>query len=132
MRLLQLYVTAIALATIKADRGSVSDCNKVYSEYRITNSSRMVINGEDNELFSSEAYDGKVTICYRFLSETNANFNGMSISCREQLIRDGILSTRVVEKQEHLPLNVSVIGARGSVYRYVFCAVQDGQSAVRL
>ena len=48
-----------ALATIKADRGSVSDCNKVYSEYRITNSSRMVINGEDNELFSSEAYDGK-------------------------------------------------------------------------
>ena len=100
-----------ALATIKADRGSVSDCNKVYSEYRITNSSRMVINGEDNELFSSEAYDGKVTICYRFLSETNANFNGMSISCREQLIRDGILSTRVVEKQEHLPLNVSVIGA---------------------
>ena len=101
-----------ALSEIHADRSVNCGVDKVYSKFTITDSAVYENMGTDEaaEYFSSEAYDGNVKICYRFLSESNANFTGMSISCREQLIRDGLLSTKTVSESDYLPMNLTVIG----------------------
>lgn len=59
---------------------------------------------------SSESYDGDIGLCIRFLGGSNADYTGMAAAAREQLIRERILSTRTVEEQEYLPLDLTVIG----------------------
>ena len=57
------------------------------------------------------AYTDKITICYRFLNESNATYAGMAAVCREMLIRDHTLSTRTVQEQDDVPVMIQVIGS---------------------
>lgn len=60
---------------------------------------------------SERSYDGKLQLCYRFLSGNHADASGMALACREQLIRDAVLSTKTVEAENtNLPFFLSVIG----------------------
>lgn len=54
---------------------------------------------------------GELKLCLRFVSGGNATYAGMAAVCREQLTREGILSSKTVETDGDLPLNLSVIGA---------------------
>lgn len=105
-----------ALATVKAYRGLNSSYNKVFAGFTITDSlSREIQNYETGEkehlqYFAKKPYQGSIRMCYRFLSKTNANYTGMSISCREQLIRNGTLSTKTAGATDYLPFNLTIIG----------------------
>lgn len=58
-----------------------------------------------------ETYSGQLQLCYRFLSGSHADVSGMALACREQLIRDAVLSTKQVETENSkLPFFLSVIG----------------------
>ncbi len=56
-------------------------------------------------------YTGLIKLCYRFLSGENASYSGMALAVREQLIRDGVLSTQALEAEGNLPLILNLIGS---------------------
>lgn len=99
-----------AIATVNAGTAKgESKYNMVGAEFDITES--MVFAKKDKSYISvsGETYQDKVELCYRFLSGDNANYSGMSVACREQLIRDGILSSGEAEISGDLPLVLSVL-----------------------
>ncbi len=56
-------------------------------------------------------YKDEITLCYRFLSGKSATYSGMATACRENLIRNSVLSTKSVEiTGEHIPLVLSLQG----------------------
>lgn len=71
---------------------------------------------------SKNSYNPKdgLEICYRFLSGSNATYSGLACACREQLIRNSVLSTRNVEENVNLPFNLSIIGSVTENYKNIF------------
>ena len=68
--------------------------------------------GKEGKLkkFVGESYNGEIDICFRFLSNKNASYSGMAAACREQLIRNSVLSTKTVSTAEHLPFSLTLVG----------------------
>lgn len=97
-----------AVSRITANKAkNSSDYNRVGPVFTVSQSI-----AEGDKLYYSEfAYNDGATVCFRFLSGSNANYAGMAAACREQLIRDHTLSNRSVEVTEYLPVVVNVIGA---------------------
>lgn len=94
-----------ALAVITAKRADNGDTgyNQVGANFTITEK-----DGQNN--VSSVSYKGHIKICYRFISGSNAGYVGMAIVCREQLIRNGVLSTKRLESSEYMPVTLNVTG----------------------
>ena len=105
------FVTIInsgdAIATVSADR--VRGGNDFY-EAGVSFDITPCTESKGKFYLSSESYDGDIGLCIRFLGGSNADYTGMAAAAREQLIRERILSTRTVEEQEYLPLDLTVIG----------------------
>lgn len=105
------FVTIIdsgdAIATVSADR--VRGGNDFY-EAGVSFDITPCTESKGKFYMSSESYDGDIGLCIRFLGGSNADYTGMAAAAREQLIRERILSTRTVEEQEYLPLDLTVIG----------------------
>ncbi len=98
-----------SVATIYADKATTSsEYNTVSSGFTVTPYSY------ENETLSVSEFgfpaEEGIHLCYRFLSGNNAGYAGMASACREQLIRNAVLSTRSVEADESLPMNLRVIG----------------------
>lgn len=76
--------------------------------------------GEDRTKYIGEAYTGDVDICYRFLSGKSAGYAGFASSCREVLIREGVLPSNRTDIQDHIPFAVAVQGAvsKGAKHSY--------------
>ena len=99
-----------ALATVNAGTAkSESKYNKVGAQFDITESKTFTKKDKTYISVSGKTYDGSIELCYRFLSGDNATYSGMSVACREQLIRDGVLSTGTVETDGDLPMVLSVL-----------------------
>ena len=47
-------------------------------------------------------------VSYKFISGSAATYASLASMCREQFIRDGMFSTRVVSADKSVPLNVTV------------------------
>ena len=105
------FVTIIdsgdAIATVSADR--VRGGNDFY-EAGVSFDITPCTESKGKFYMSSESYDGDIGLCIRFLGGSNADYTGMAAAARDQLIRERILSTRTVEEQEYLPLDLTVIG----------------------
>lgn len=105
------FVTIIdsgdAIATVSADR--VRGGNDFY-EAGVSFDITPCTESKGKFYMSSESYGGDIGLCIRFLGGSNADYTGMAAAAREQLIRERILSTRTVEEQEYLPLDLTVIG----------------------
>lgn len=88
--------------------------NRVYASFDITPNSDSVI--------AENSYGGKVSVTYKFISGSAATYSGLASMCREQLIRDGMLSTRSTKYSDDLPLCITLIGcmnkALGSISEY--------------
>ena len=100
-------------ARIRAEKAAVSgSLNRVWPSFILQDSS--VPAGTQAETssvsVSSSRYQGKIRVCYRFLSDSNASYAGMAIACREQLIRDGALSNISVEQEGSLPFLLTTVG----------------------
>ncbi len=92
-----------AIATINANRNNETTLNSVNATFKIT------------DIYSSEIqgnpYKDEITLCYRFLSGKSATYSGMATACRENLIRNSVLSTKSVDASSgNLPMVVSVQG----------------------
>ena len=92
-----------AIATINANRNDESSLNNVNATFKITD-----IYSED---IQAKPYKDEITLCYRFLSGKSATYSGMATACRENLIRNSVLSTKTVDASSgNLPMVVSVQG----------------------
>ncbi len=92
-----------SVAKIKADRNSETSLNSVNASFKIT------------DIYSEKAkgiaYNNEIVLCYRFLSGKSATYSGMATACRENLIRNSVLSTKSVDvTTEYLPMVVSLQG----------------------
>ncbi|HPU66539.1 MAG: hypothetical protein GXY95_06420 [Clostridiales bacterium] len=95
-----------ALAEIQARRASALSPARVSASFVLRSQNKL-----DKKSYISEQYDGNIKICYRFISGKSANYSGMARAAREQLIREGVLSTKKVNYTDKFPFNLSVIGA---------------------
>ncbi len=103
-----------AVARIHAEKSSGSGTfNRVWSSFILTDTSVPVGSeaASSDVLVSGEQYTGKIRLCYRFLSDSNASYAGMAIASREQLIRDGVLANYSIEEEDTLPFVMTVIGS---------------------
>ena len=92
-----------SIATINANRNSENSLNNVNATFKITNIYSEEIQGNP--------YKDEITLCYRFLSGKSATYSGMATACRENLIRNSVLSTKSVDVTlSNLPMVVSVQG----------------------
>ncbi len=92
-----------SIATINANRNGDSSLNSVNATFKITD--------VYSEKVQGQAYKDEIRLCYRFLSGKSATYSGMATACRENLIRNSVLSTKTVDvTSDNLPLVVSVQG----------------------
>ncbi|MBQ4644358.1 MAG: hypothetical protein IJB72_01195 [Clostridia bacterium] len=92
-----------SVAKINADRNGEKTLNSVNASFKIT------------DIYSEKAkgtpYSNEIVLCYRFLSGKSATYSGMATACRENLIRNSVLSTKSVDvTSEYLPMVVSLQG----------------------
>ncbi len=94
-------------ASVYAEKSvSSSGFNRVYAGFTVTPYS---YNGK--KLFVAPAAGtAEFSVCYRFLSGNNASYAGLASACREQLIRNAVLSNRRVADTGTLPFNLSLDG----------------------
>lgn len=99
-----------AIATVTAGTSkSESKYNMVGAEFDIAENKVYTKKDKTYVSVSNETYSGSIELCYRFLSGDNASYSGMSVACREQLIRDGFLSSGEVDINGDLPMVLSVL-----------------------
>lgn len=93
-----------AIAEIKARRAENDpfEAAAVYPSFTVTEHSE-----DGGRYLYAQPYDGVISVCYRFMSGSEANYISMAAVCREELIRNGTLSSKTVGSDEY-PLNVSV------------------------
>lgn len=97
-----------AAATINAEKAtSINEYNRVYSTFTVNPS----IHRGKNVYISKNPTVNEVALCYRFLSDNNATYAGLASACREQLIRNSVLSTKTVKVDDYLPCFLSLTGA---------------------
>ena len=97
-----------AVASINARKATAAnEYNTVFPSFRIT-----PISYEDETLYiSKSSATEEVALCYRFLAGKNATYAGISSACREQLIRNSVLSTRTVDADDYQPFYLTLTGA---------------------
>ena len=106
-----------AVATIYADKATNSkQYNIVNAGFNIT---PFVYDGKTLTVAQNSYSAGGIELCYRFLSGNNATYSGLACACREQLIRNAVLSTRNIKSNNVLPFNLSVIGTSYDSFRGV-------------
>ncbi len=97
-----------AIASVHAQKAkSASEYNRVYPSFNIT----PVIYEDETIYISKTSHASEISLCYRFLSGINATYAGLASACREQLIRNSVLSTGKVEPSDYLPFSLTLTGA---------------------
>lgn len=97
-----------AVASINAEKATaIGEYNIVYPSFNIT-----PVSYEDETLYISKTSTvSEILLCYRFLSGSNATYAGLASACREQLIRNSVLSTKTVEISSYMPFYLTLTGA---------------------
>ncbi|MCQ2462790.1 MAG: DUF5696 domain-containing protein [Clostridia bacterium] len=96
-----------AVATVTANVAPVCGYNCTGAGFTVTASGE----GRKKTGFSSDSYTGEIRLCFRFLSGNNSTYAAMASACREQIIRNGVLSPKSLTDSSNIPAVVSVIGA---------------------
>ncbi len=97
-----------AVASVNAKKATqISEYNIVYPSFNIT-----PINHENDTLYVSKSSTvSEISLCYRFLAGSNATYAGLASACREQLIRNSVLSTRTVKTEDYMPFYLTLTGS---------------------
>lgn len=97
-----------AVSTIKAEKAKTAgEYNRVYPSFLIT----PAVYENETLYISNTSHSSEISLCYRFLSGSNATYAGLASACREQLIRNSLLSTGTVEASDYLPFSLTLTGA---------------------
>ncbi len=98
-----------SIASIHADKNSDTLINGAYATFDTTEI--LTENGNRIKKSYGYKYQNEITLCYRFLSGKSATYSGMATACRENLIRNSVLSTKTLSnEQSNIPLVVTVQG----------------------
>lgn len=107
-----------SIADIHADKNDDTVLNGVYATFNTTE----ILEKQGNRKKKTYGYEyqNEITMCYRFLSGKSATYSGMATACRENLIRNSVLSTKTLaDVKGNIPLMVSVQGGyRNSKGKY--------------
>ncbi len=97
-----------SVASVNAKKAThISEYNIVYPSFNIT-----PVNYDDETLYISKSSTvDEISLCYRFLAGSNATYAGLASACREQLIRNSVLSTKTVENEEYMPFYLTLTGS---------------------
>lgn len=97
-----------AVASINAKKATqISEYNIVYPSFNIT-----PVSYDNETLYISKASTiNEISLCYRFLAGSNATYAGLASACREQLIRNSVLSTRTVDVGDYMPFYLTLTGS---------------------
>ncbi|MBR3818969.1 MAG: hypothetical protein IKJ41_07450 [Clostridia bacterium] len=97
-----------AVASIIAKKATqISEYNIVYPSFNIT-----PVRYENNTLYISKSSTvSEISLCYRFLAGGNATYAGLASACREQLIRNSVLSTKTVKVGDYMPFYLTLTGS---------------------
>lgn len=98
-----------SIANIHADKNSKTSLNGVYATFDTTE----ILEEKGSKVKKTYGYEyqNEIIMCYRFLSGKSATYSGMATACRENLIRNSVLSTKAISnEQSNIPLIVSVQG----------------------
>ncbi len=99
-----------SIAEINAYRTGENLLNSVYATFNTTEIQEKTSGSKTKKTYGYE-YQNEITLCYRFLSGKSATYSGMATACRENLIRNSVLSTKTLSvESSHIPLVVSVQG----------------------
>ncbi len=99
-----------AIAEINADRNGENTLNTVSATFNTTDIYTKTSKSSTHNTYGA-AYKNEIMLCYRFLSGKSATYSGLASACRENLIRNSVLSTKSVEPEsKNLPLVVSLQG----------------------
>ena len=99
-----------SIAQINANRSSDDSLNTVNATFNITDIYTKQNNNSVKKVYGY-TYKNEIRLCYRFLSGKSATYSGMATACRENLIRNSVLSTKKVDvESKFLPLVVSLQG----------------------
>ncbi len=98
------------IAEIEAERSTDTTLNSVGAAFTVTDiSSEQSKNSVTKKL--GYQFKNEITLCYRFLSGRSATYSGLASACRENLIRNSILSTKTFTTTEkYIPLVLSLQG----------------------
>ncbi len=98
---------ADAVASIKAKKATqISEYNTVYPSFNVT-----PVSFEGDTLYISKSSTvNELSLCYRFLAGSNATYAGLASACREQLIRNSVLSSRTVAVGDYMPFYLTLTG----------------------
>lgn len=98
------------IAEIEAERSTDTTLNRVSAAFNVTNISTE--QGKNNvQKTLGYQFKNEITLCYRFLSGRSATYSGLASACRENLIRNSVLSTKTFTTDEkYIPLVLSVQG----------------------
>lgn len=96
-----------AAATVNAEKATaINEYNRVYSTFAVNPS----VHKNEKVYISEKPVVEEVSLCYRFLQDNNATYAGLASACREQLIRNSVLSTKTVTVEDYLPCFLSLTG----------------------
>ncbi len=99
-----------SIAEIEAERSTDTTLNRVGATFKVTDISTE--QGKNNvKKTLGYQFKNEITLCYRFLSGRSATYSGLASACRENLIRNSVLSTKTFTTDEkYIPL---VLGVQG-------------------
>ncbi|MDO5448743.1 MAG: DUF5696 domain-containing protein [Clostridia bacterium] len=74
-----------------------------------------------DNVYASFSYptNENLEVSYKFISGSAATYASLASMCREQFIRDGMFSTRVVSADKSVPLNVTVVADGSNKYENI-------------
>lgn len=98
------------IAQIEAERSTDTTLNRVGAAFMVTDISTEQSKNNVTKMLGYQ-FKNEITLCYRFLSGRSATYSGMATACRENLIRNSVLSTKTFTTDEkYIPLVLSVQG----------------------
>jgi len=112
-----------ALATVHAARAAKEhELSSVSASFLLTPCDKFINAAGTRavEYLPPEPYRGVVRLCYRFLSESSANYSSMAVACREELMRaEFLLSIPAIEDGLPVPMNIALVGQSGRAYDFL-------------
>ena len=98
-----------ALATINASRKISAEPSKASATFTVT----PVKTSEKGTAICGNTYKDKITVVYKFLADSSADYSGMAYVAREEFISNGILPYETYnENDDSIPFCITVIGSQ--------------------
>ncbi len=122
--LLAIITDGDALAHIHANAASAASPARAFASFDVIETAADEAKGR---LYTGAAYTGTIGVTYKFLSGDNANYSGMAVSAREELIHMGYLPAELTAESGAIPMTVTTVGSYGGE---TFCSAENAENLV--